>query len=229
MKNIITILIIALISYSTFAQQMTYNQWKEEGKTNIRLQPKYGNVLKSEGQKQADEELINEYLAKEGTHRKASELLIKLGFDYLYKGDLKTAMYRFNQAWLLDPKNENVFWGFGAIYFMFQDFQSAIKQYDEGLILNAKSSNIITDKASVFMSKYDSRKDINDLNTAINLFLKSYSIDNKNQNTLFKLSACYFFKSDCKNALKYYKECLKLGGKPITKEYTEALKEKCIK
>jgi tetratricopeptide (TPR) repeat protein len=229
MKNSITTLIIALISYTTFGQQITYNQWKTEAETNIRLQPKYGNAIKTEGQKKADEELINEYLSREGTHRKASELLIKLGFDYFYKGDLKTAMYRFNQAWLLDPKNENVFWGFGAVYFMFQDFQSAIKQYNEGLTLNAKSSNIITDKASVFMSKYDFSIDSEDLNTAIKLFLKSYSIDNKNQNTLFKLSACYFFKSDCENSWKYYSECLKLGGKPITKEYTKALKEKCKK
>src|ERR1019366_9032346 len=99
-------------------------------------------------------------------HRKASEILIRLGFNYLYKGDLKTSMFRFNQAWLLDPENENVYWGFGAIYFTFNDFQNALKQYDEGLKLNPNSSNIITDKATVYKSKFETnnKHNITDLN-----------------------------------------------------------------
>ena len=113
--------------------------------------------------------------------------------------------------------------------FMFNDFENSLKQYDEGLLLNSLSSNILTDKATVFKAKYENNysHDIKDLNTSIDLFLKSYLIDNKNQNTLFKLSVCYFEKDDCKNAWRYYNECLKLGGKPITKAYSEALGKKC--
>lgn len=226
MKNLIIIL-FTLISYMSIGQQMTYKEWKDQALTNIRLQPKYGNVEKTVEQKEADKILIADYLAQAGTHYKASELLIKLGFDYLYKGDLKTAMYRFNQAWLLDPKNENVFWGFGAVYFTFQDFKNALKQYDEGLVLNPNSSNIITDKASVYMANYNLDNKAENLDKAINLFKKSLAIDDKNQNTLFKLSACYFYKNDCKNALAYYNKCMKFGGKPVTEEYTKAISQMC--
>lgn len=222
-------LIILSISTLTFGQQITYDIWKEEAKNEIRLQPKYGNAIKSKEQKDADEELIKTYLAQEGTYRKASELLIKLGFDHLYRGDLKTAMFRFNQAWLLDPKNENVFWAFGAIYFSFQDIENAIKQYEEGLLINPNSSNILTDKATIFLTKFNISSNLNDLNSAIDLFEKSYAIDSRNQNTLFKISACYFFKNDCEKAWKYYNECKALGGKPITPEYTNALIQKCKK
>jgi Flp pilus assembly protein TadD len=142
------ILIFLLISTLTFGQQIIYSNWKKEAKTEIRLLPKYGNAVKTKEQKTSDQELIKAYVEKAGTNRKASELLIKQGFDYLYKQDLKTAMYRFNQAWLLDPTNADVFWGFGAIYFSFGDFESTMLQYDEGLKLNANSSNILTDKAN---------------------------------------------------------------------------------
>jgi tetratricopeptide (TPR) repeat protein len=226
MKYIIVIIFI-LISFLSFGQQMTYVEWKIEAQKNIRLQPKYGNVQKTDGQKKADKDLIADYLAQAGTHYKASELLIKLGFDYLYKGDLKTAMYRFNQAWLLDPTNENVFWGFGAVYFTFQDFKTALKQYNDGLTLNPKSSNILTDKASVYMANYNIDQNAKDLDNAINLFKSSLDIDNKNQNTLFKISSCYYFKKDCKNALLYYNKCMKLGGKPVTQEYTDAIRQLC--
>jgi len=228
MKHIITIILL-LISTISIGQQISYEAWKAEAENNIRLLPKYGNIPKTKEQNDADQELIKTYTAQEGTRLKASELLVKLGFDYLYKRDLKTAMYRFNQAWLLDPENPNVFWGFGAVYFSFGDFQNAIKQYDEGLKLNDNSSNILTDKASIYFTKYMNSQDEKDYNSAIALFKKSYFIDPKNQNTLFKTSACYFVKKDCNNAWKYYNECKQLGGKPITKEYTEALIQGCKK
>lgn len=228
MKYLLTFTFI-LISTFLFGQQISYTSWKEEARTNIRLLPKYGNVPKTKEQKQADEELIKSYLEKEGSPRKASELLIRTGYDYLYRGDTKTAMYRFNQAWLLDPKNDNVYWGFGAVYLMFQDYEAAMRQYDEGLRINPKSSNILTDKATIYLTKYQSGNSKDDLSKAIGLFEQSYSVDPKNQNTLFKVSASYFMKGDCDKAWKYYSECKILGGKPITPEYTAALSSSCKK
>jgi hypothetical protein len=101
------------ISYTSFAQNINYKDWKKEAKENIRLLPKYGNKPKTKDQLAADNQLIEDYIKQEGSRSKASEVLIKIGFNYLYKGDIRTAMYRFNQAWLLDPENENVFWGWG--------------------------------------------------------------------------------------------------------------------
>jgi len=221
------ILITTLICRSAFAQQISYEQWKEEAKTEIRLLPEYGNVQKTPGQIEADQELIKTELAQNGTHRKASDALIKIGFDYLYRGNIRTAMYRFNQAYLLDPKNENIYWGFGSIYFTFNDMNEALRQYAKGLAINPNSSNILTDKASVYMAIFENKGDAEDLNIAIGFFNKSYKIDPLNQNTLFKLSAAYLYKKDCKNAWKFYNECMKLGGKPVTQEYTDALKKMC--
>jgi tetratricopeptide (TPR) repeat protein len=206
---------------------ITYTEWKEEAKTNMRLLPKYGNQPKTEAQKEADNELINTYLKQQGTRRKASEVLIKLGFDYLYRGNIKTAMYRFNQAWLLDSSNVDVHWGFGAIYHSLGDYGSAMKQYDEGLSVDPRNSKIITDKATISMVGYYTTKDSSKLKEAIFLLEQSYGLDAKNQNTLFKLSICYFLSNDCIKAKKYYNECMALGGKPVTKEYTKALNEKC--
>lgn len=207
--------------------KITYEEWKEEARSEIRLFPKFGGAVKSERQKEADQILIEEYTKQQGTRHKGSEVLVKLGFDYLYSGDPKTAMYRFNQAWILDPKNENAFWGFASIYFNFSDFDNAMKQLDEGLALNPESSNILTDKATIHLVVFQTHNDQKELSTAIDLFTQSYVIDPKNQNTLFKLSIAYFMKNDCKNALKYYNECKALGGKPLTKEYIRAIEKKC--
>lgn len=225
------LLSVAFLLFTTvdFAQDSSYAQWQLEAQTNIRMHPKFNNAKKSPEQIAADDKLIAEYVAQEGSRQKASEKLVLLGFNYLYKDDIKTAMYRFNQAWLLNPENENAFWGFGAIYLSFSDIEKAVAQYDEGLKMNPKSTNLLTDKGTAYMYKYQQELLPADMDRAIELLLQSYAIDKTNQNTVFKLSACYFFKEDCPNALKYLIECEALGGQPITDEYRDAVKAKCAK
>ena len=223
------LLFAIFFSVPVFAQQITYEQWQAEAKTEINLQPEYGNAPKNEGQKQADRDFIKIALKSDTTPLKASEHLVSLGFTYLYRGDLETAMRRFNQAWLLDPKNENAYWGYGAIYASFNDYKMALDMYEKGLAINPKSSNILTDKATMYMVSFEKNQNVDDLKTATEIFKQSYIIDRTNQNTLFKLSICYFFSNDCTNAMKYYNECKKLGGKPITSDYTNALMAKCNK
>ena len=49
------------------------------------------------------------------TNPEHSKGLAGLGWKYFYKGDLDTAIKRFNQAWLFDEKNYQAYWGFGII------------------------------------------------------------------------------------------------------------------
>ena len=226
MKYLIICLFLLVTTLSP-AQEVSYDTWKKEAKSDFRLLPKYGGHPKSAEQKALDQKLIEDYTAQGGTRLKGSDILVKLGFDHLYRGNLKTAMYRFNQAWLLDAGNPNVYWGFGAIYTTLGELESAISQYDEGLKIDPNSSNILTDKATVYKIKYEQSQKNTDYQEALRLFKKSYAINPTYQSTLYKLSVCYFEKGDCENARKYYNECLKLGGKNISKEYTEALNSLC--
>ncbi|MGY3212133.1 tetratricopeptide repeat protein [Mucilaginibacter sp. HD30] len=221
--------ILALTALASFAQNISYADFKKQAKEDINLCPEYGNVRKTEEQVKADQDFVKLVLQQDGTNRKGSEHMVKLGFDYLYKGDLVTAIKRFNQAWLLDNKNENAYWGFSAVYFSFNDYTEALAQLDKGLIINPNSSNILTDKATIYTGYYANTQKMDDLNKAIDLFNKSYSIDPRNQNTLFKLSVAYFYKKDCVNALKYYDEHNKIGGNAIPDGYAAALKQLCNK
>ncbi|MDB5016786.1 MAG: hypothetical protein JWQ84_1618 [Mucilaginibacter sp.] len=219
--------IICLICLSSFAQQISYPQFQEEAKSEINLQPEYGNVPKSTGQLEEDRIFIETVLRQDTTRRKGSDHLVKLGFIYLSKGDFETAMRRFNQAWLLDSKNENAYWGYGAIYGSFNDYNKAIIQYDKGLVLNPQSSVILTDKATLYFMQFQQEQDPVKLSTAVDLLKRSYAIDAANVNTTYKLSICYFLNKDCINAWKFYNECQKLGGQPIAENYTSALKKMC--
>lgn len=209
------------------AQQVSYHEFQKEADTNSRLRPKFGGVSKTADENKADTIFIANVMKEFDTSKKASDYLVRIGFDLLAKGDPKTAIYRFNQAWLVDPSNENSFWGFGGIYFYFKDFGKALEQYTEGLVINPKSANILVDMATIGMARFNESKDENDLASSLSLLKRAYEIDSANQLMLAKLSICYFLKNDCENARKYYDECKKLGGKTLSPSYTAALDTKC--
>ena len=89
---------LTLLSFSSFAQQMNYKEWQEKASTEINLRPEYGNVKKDKAHTEEDQKFIQTVLKEDVTNRKGSEHLVQLGFTYLYRGDLETAMRRFNQA-----------------------------------------------------------------------------------------------------------------------------------
>jgi Tfp pilus assembly protein PilF len=232
MKNIL-ILIFITFSLSSLGQQLTFESWNKQSESNIRLLPKYGGIEKTKKQKKSDKEFKKEIMKSFKTKNEASNHMIDLGFKYLYKGDLKTAMYRFNQAYLLDNTNSNIYWGFGAIYMSFGKFDLSREQFEEGLKLDDKNDNILIDYGTTYLGEFynyyqtDSTKANEYLDYAIEKLSKAYSFNPKNVNSSYKLSICYLYKNDCSKANKYLRISEKLGNPNITDAFKNELKEKC--
>lgn len=233
MKPLLTILCFLSMSFFSFAQPGLYkdgfDEWRKESQTNKRLLPRYGHIPKSEDEIKSDSAYVKQIMAlpQFSTRREASNHLIGLGFNYYYRDDLKTAMYRFNQAYLLDTTNTDIFWGYGAIYMRFGYLGLAAAQYQEGLKVDSTNTHLWTDYATMYLAQYYRLERKESLDTATMYFERSYNLDAKDVNTVYKLSICYWNKNDCKNAWKYYDECVALGGRPITEEYTADLKGRC--
>jgi Tfp pilus assembly protein PilF len=79
--------------------------------------PMYGGQDRSANSvlRAADERLIEGTTRQYGSREKASAAFVGNGFAYYARDDLANAMRRFNQAWLLDPNNPDVYFGFGAV------------------------------------------------------------------------------------------------------------------
>lgn len=113
---------IIITCFLLFASSL-YAQTKEEllillndhGKIN--LVPMYGEgkVEKTEDLKEADRKIIEDETKQFGTKDSACIMFNRTAWNYFYEGDLKIAMRRFNQAWLLDSNNASEYFGFSAI------------------------------------------------------------------------------------------------------------------
>jgi len=75
-------------------------------------QPK---IARTDEQKKADEAFILDAALRYGNRQAGSNTLATQGWAAVRAKQLDLAMQRFNQAWLLNPKNYSAFWGFGAV------------------------------------------------------------------------------------------------------------------
>jgi len=79
--------------------------------------PMYGGMDRSSYPtlKAADEKFIADVTKEFGSREAAAKVWISGAFRYYNEDKLALAMRRFNQAWLLDPNNPSVYWGFAAV------------------------------------------------------------------------------------------------------------------
>ncbi|HYP18213.1 MAG TPA: hypothetical protein VEQ65_13455 [Opitutus sp.] len=75
---------------------------------------------------------------------------------FLKERNLDYAMRRYNQAWLLDPENHEVYWGFGRVLAETERFDEAIPHLQKGLELctePAERAAILCDLAAAYSAK----------------------------------------------------------------------------
>ena len=78
--------------------------------------PMFGHIQKTADQKRANTRYIK-YMTEGGRSREAAaDSAARVGWNMFYQGDCSTAVKRFDQAWLLDPKNQLALWGFAVIW-----------------------------------------------------------------------------------------------------------------
>jgi predicted Zn-dependent protease len=122
--------------------------------TPVNEQVMYGGVFKSSSMRLADEEFRAAELKQFRTPRAASEHSAAVGWGALQRGDLRTAIKRFNQCWLLDETNPTCFWGFG----LFEAQSSRIDQALEHLqkaqsLMSAPPVDFQVDLATAYAQK----------------------------------------------------------------------------
>jgi len=108
------------------------------GKVPIDQLPMYGGMDRAAYPelKAADEKLIEGTTQAFGSRETASQAFVSRAFTLYMKDDLAGAMRRFNQAWLLNPSNPEVFWGFGSVLNDRGEYCSSMKMLEKAIELN---------------------------------------------------------------------------------------------
>jgi tetratricopeptide (TPR) repeat protein len=104
---------IALACWVCFlAADLVKAQTDSAGTLPMFGQPK---IVRPENLKKADEAFIRDSALRFGSRQAGSDALATQGWAAVRAKQDELAMQHFNQAWLLNPNNYRVFWGFGAV------------------------------------------------------------------------------------------------------------------
>ena len=98
----------------------------------------------------ADDKLISDASKQFGGRERAATVWIEQGFKLQRQDKPGLAMRRFNQAWLLDPVNPEVFHGFAAVLYDGRDNCGAMQMSQRALSLGLDTSDFLADAALVF-------------------------------------------------------------------------------
>ncbi|HWI41388.1 MAG TPA: hypothetical protein VNX25_07860 [Verrucomicrobiae bacterium] len=146
MKNItLAVLAVILMSCASHAPSGT--------RTPIDLLPMYGGIDRQAvaALKSADERLVRDATAKFGTRERASAEFAQKGFTLYQLDDAAGAMRRFNQAWVLDPDNPEVFWGFASVLHDGTKYCEAMEMIEKSLRYRKHIDGLYPDAARIIV------------------------------------------------------------------------------
>ena len=109
-------MMIAATVYATISIFLAVNGGFAQSESADKL-PMFGQprIARPENLKKADDVFIRDSTLRFGNRNAGSNALATQGWTAIRSRQPDVAMQRFNQAWLLNPKNYRVFWGFGAL------------------------------------------------------------------------------------------------------------------
>jgi tetratricopeptide (TPR) repeat protein len=198
----------------------------QDCKEGINLLPMYGGFPKCEQQLKIDQEFLATVDSEFKDRKTASLSYVKLGWNYFYKNDLKTSMMRFNQAWLLDSLNADIYWGFGNLLGKNNQAEASLPFFEKSLKLKPNNAKVYESRAASYGQIFMATQKPASLDKLIEALKNANSLDKSNPRILSQLTSAYsyFYQKDSAN--KYLQLTDKINPQAINPEVRALLKQK---
>ncbi len=192
----------------------------------INLLPMYGKVPKCVAQIESDKIFLADCDKQFNSRKEAAKYHIDRAWNYFYKGQLDTSIMRFNQAWLLDSLNADVYWGFGNILGLKKQFKESIFYFQKSIKLNPLNPNVYECISTSYGQLFFETKKIDFLNLTFDNLNKAIQLNPNNAELYGQLTGAYSYFNQKDSALKYLKIADKLDPNSINPEVRKILMSK---
>ncbi|WP_162053056.1 tetratricopeptide repeat protein [Pontibacter pamirensis] len=181
----------------SFAQEQPAEQ-------NPQVLPMFGGKAKTEEQQKKDEKFLTSCDKSFASRQEASSFFMERGWEYMNEGQLDTAVYRFNLAWLLNPDNKDTHWAFGLVTSAKGQTEEAIIHYEKALGYDPTNSLLLSDIAATYLKVYsEGKKKKKDLKKANKYLSEAITADTANAFALYNLSKVKFYEKKYSDAWDY--------------------------
>ncbi|WP_299821732.1 hypothetical protein [uncultured Pontibacter sp.] len=208
-----------------FAANLSFAQEQQTEQSYLVL-PMFGNKAKTEEQQKKDERFLTSCDKSFTNRQEASQFFMERGWDYYNEGQVDTAMYRFNLAWLLNPNNKDTYWAFGLISAAKGSDKDAITYYEKAQALDPKNAMILSDLATSYLSIYKKDKKKKNLKKANGFVTEALAAEPQNAYVLYNTSVIKFYEKKYTDAWDYLHKSRMLNMTVIDYAYISELVEK---
>ncbi|GAA4391654.1 hypothetical protein [Hymenobacter koreensis] len=125
----------------------------------------------------------------------ASQFFARKGYEYINEGQADTARYRFNLAWLLDPKNPEAYRGLGLLASS-TALDESIGLFERALAITPASSAYLADLGASYLLRYDQSKKSKDLKAAFEHLQKATTTDPTNAYAFQQLARAHYLQGN---------------------------------
>lgn len=202
--------------------------------TRIDEVPMYGGMdrTKYPELQAGDEKFISDVTQHFGSREKASSVWVEQGFRFYQQDNLGMAMRRFNQAWLLNPSNPEVYAGFGSVLHDQGKNCEAMQMMERALALNPPTfQGIYPDAARGITLCAVSDKTLSpEAKTALlarseALYKKAEEIEPNKRYVYGSWATAYYWRGQYSEAWDMVSKERAAGGKP-SEQFLNLLREK---
>lgn len=145
-----------------------------------RLQPLFGGLTPAQATQLIGETQLKAITASFASAAEASAFFTNKGYEYLSENQPDTAAYRFNLAWLLDPKNAEAYRGLGIVASNRAAPDAAIDLLAKGYALAPSSTLLMSDLGASYLIRYGKTKKKKDLNAGMELLQRATTTEPTN-------------------------------------------------
>lgn len=185
--------------------------------------PMFGGGFKTEQQQKQDEKFLKSCDASFTSRTEASKFFMERGWEYFSEGQIDTAMYRFNLAWLLNPGNGETYWAFGLISAATDKPKEALKLYEKALEYEPENSLLFSDIASAYILAYKSEKKKKHLKNASKSLDKALRLDKSNSFALYSISEVKFLEKKYSDAWTFLHQAREIDMANMNYSYLQEL------
>ena len=161
-----------------------------------RLQPLFGGATPAQAEQLVGKAFLDDVGRNFASRAEASTFFANKGFEYLSENQPDTAAYRFNLAWLLDPRNASAYRGLAVVASSQPTPDQSIDLLTQGLALAPTDYLLLTDMGSSYMMRYEQTKKKKDLTTGMDYLQKSLAANAANANAWQQMARAYYLQED---------------------------------
>ena len=172
--------------------------------------PLFGERPKTATQIDAEIHFLNDCDRNFATRTEASEFFAARGWDYVADGQLDTAAYRFNLAWVLNDRNPDAYWGLGVVSYQKEDLPLAIRMLKKGLDVTDTNTELLGDLATVQIKQFQHDHNRDNLDQAEQHLQRIITLTPTHAASFQKLALVSYLKTDYEKAWTFFHQAREL-------------------